>query len=175
MKKFLFVLVFGSVSVAGLDAAWATTGNAGISCQKWQTIPGPTYYTNGASTSGGGGGDFICPVNGGTLSGNNVTVASAWLNYLDGNSTSDFLCVPVLTDTVGNTYWGSIKYTCSNPGGCYDEVTSSTGSGYISWTGSDLPTLSSFTWYSDNPLVVICVLPPPGSISSSFVYSYGVN
>jgi hypothetical protein len=173
MKAVLVLLTLGTFTVGAVKIARATTSAPGNTCQNFAGGSGAAWALNGAYNNTSGEVDFVCPIITGTLSGNNETVSSEWLNYHDASSTGNIWCVPYLGNTSGGMSYGAMKYTCSTGGGCTDATQSFTGYNYLSWSGTALPTGASFTLYSNSTAGFQCNL-YSGTIGSQIIVS-GVN
>ncbi len=168
----VLMMVAGSL-VGGGGLAFASSGTPAQACLPaygglaLYMAPGGVENPNASNEA------IVCPVYEGTFSGNNQTVSSGWLNYYDGTTSASLYCWMFLSDTNGSVWWSAnTNYDCSTGGGCSSANNAYTGTNYLGWSGSNLPTGGSFTEYSNDEVGFYCNLP---SSYGAEIFAYGVN
>lgn len=172
MERYIVAAVMCS-TLAGSAAFAQSIGGSGAACHDLSSSTDIHMDENGAWNNNFSTDHTVsCPI---MLGSNGDVVSDEYLNYGDGNTTVATYCTPWVTDTGGNKYYGRTKFTCSTGGGCNDSTASYTGFNYLYWSGADLPTLGTWTAYTNYNIGFNCVVARNTSGGSTRVLAYGLN
>jgi hypothetical protein len=156
----------------GRAQATTYTSASGSACQGQFNSTAVKHDIDGTFGNSSGSTGLACPISLGTVTAA-ASVAAINVGYYDGNASSTFSCDVEQETYGGNTYVSTLLYTCGVAGGCPDSTTTYTGFGYLSFTGTDLPS-HQLTHSVDDNYVVICTLPGTGA-SNSWITTYYTN